>query len=186
MGWTFFNANGQKPADILVREYTQPMQRPDGTLQTQWRVVDHSTRGNVWYAVIETTNPDGYKRHFGAIVLFSLKNGDFGHKDMDEFYGPYAANAPIRIVDLLDKLAPLDPNAQDFGTQAAIKWRANCRANAAKPKRTYKKGMRVELANFVYVLQSKAGARRGWYVTLEGHAMQYRMTAKQLAQTIII
>jgi len=107
MGWTFFDANGRTANEILTAEFTQSANRADGSIQTQWDVIDTSTRGREWYAVIRTTNGgDGFVRHFGMVCLWTLKKDVFGFKDMADECAPYYYNAPRRILDLLDKVAP--------------------------------------------------------------------------------
>lgn len=126
MGWTSFLANGRKPAEILKDQFTHSSIRADGSIRTEWEVIDSSNRGRVWYAVIRTKNGgDGFTRHFCAIVLWSTKNGEFSFKDMSEDDMPYYYDAPRRILDILDKLSP-NP------TDNAKLWREKCRQKTAE------------------------------------------------------
>lgn len=102
MGWTFFNASG-KPSEILTREFTQI---PCEKYPSEFKVLDQAMRGNVWYAAIQSTNHNGIVRVYGMICLWSKRRGEFGYKELGEDMGPYYYDAPLRIVNLLDKLSP--------------------------------------------------------------------------------
>ncbi len=117
MGWTFFNASG-KPSDILTKEFTQ---LPSAQYPSEFKVIDQATRGNTWYAVIQSTNPEGIVRVYGMVCLFTFRRGEFGYKEIAEECGPYQCQAPLRIVNLLDKLSP-----NPTGVYSA-KWRQSVR-----------------------------------------------------------
>jgi hypothetical protein len=138
MGWTFFNASG-KPSEILTREFTQV---PSEKYPSEFKVLDQSMRGRVWYGVIESTNPEGIKRVYGMICLWTLRRGEFGYKELGEDMGPYYYDAPLRIVNLLDELSP-----KPLGF--ALKWRESVRAYHAhqKSKRVAKKALKTGLNN---------------------------------------
>jgi hypothetical protein len=191
MGWIFYTDNqALSPDAMLKREFNCT-----STCGTVWRVIDSATRGNAWYAILESVSPTlGIPpRYHGAVCLFkrSKKLNEFGYKDMGESSGPNAANAPLRIIDKLDKLRPIDPSDDSYGAKWARDWRQRCRDNAAKAKKrpTLSKGMIVKLGEHEYVLHSSAGTRRGWYVRmLNGHGTGslYRASAKQLNNVTII
>lgn len=124
MGWTFFNASG-KPSEILTREFTQI---PSAQYPSEFKVIDQATRGNTWYAVIQSTNPEGLVRVYGMVCLFTFRRGEFGYKEIAEECGPYQCQAPLRIVNLLDKLSP-NPSGM-----FAAKWRQSVRDYHAKQK----------------------------------------------------
>lgn len=177
MGWTSFSANGRTANEILTAEFTQSANRADGSIQTQWDVIDSSTRGREWYAVIRTTNPgDGYTRYFGMVCLWSMKNGEFAYKDIAEECGPYAANAPIRLINKLNALG-LPHNTM------AAEWRAQCIKNAQKPRFKPCAGMDISYGAVIYKLIAPAGARRGWIVQHES-GKQYRLPARALSQAV--
>lgn len=138
MGWTFFNASG-KPSEILTREFTQI---PSEKYPSTFKVLDQSMRGRVWYAVIESTNPEGIKRVYGMICLWTLRRGEFGYKELGEDMGPYYYNAPLRIVNLLDELSP-----KPLGF--AQKWRESVRTYHAhqKNKKVAKNALKTCLNN---------------------------------------
>lgn len=193
MGWIFYQDNqALSPDDMLKREFNCT-----STCGTVWRVIDSATRGNAWYAILESVSPTPGipPRYHGAVCLFkrSKKLNEFGYKDMGETSGPNAANAPLRIIDKLDKLRPIDPNDESYGAKWARDWRQRCRDNAAKAKKrpTLSKGMIVKFSDNgpEFVLVSAAGPRRGWHVRmLNGHGTGslYRASAKQLNNATII
>jgi hypothetical protein len=99
-------------------------------------------RGRVWYAVIESTNPEGIKRVYGMICLWTLRRGEFGYKEIGEDMGPYYYDAPLRIINLLDELSP-----KPLGF--AQKWRESVRTYHAhkKSKKVAKKALLSGLNN---------------------------------------
>ena len=138
MGWTFFNASG-KPTDILTREFTQT---PSDKYPSEFKVLDQSMRGRVWYGVIQSTNPEGIKRVYGMVCLWTLRRGEFGYKELGEDMGPYYYDAPLRIVNLLDELSP-----NPLGLSA--KWRQSVRDYHArmKIKKVAKNALKINLNN---------------------------------------
>ena len=136
MGWTFFNASG-KPSEIITREFTQV---PSEKYPSEFKVLDQSMRGRVWYGVIQSTNPEGIKRVYGMIVLWTLRRGEFGYKELGEDMGPYYYDAPLRIVNLLDELSP-----NPVGLSA--KWRQSVRDYHArlKIKKVAKNALKINL-----------------------------------------
>lgn len=178
MGWTFYETNGRTVKEILTAEFTQSANRADGSIQTQWEVIDSSTRGREWYAVIRTTNGgDGFVRHFGMVCLFTLKNDVFGYKDMGDECAPFYYNPPRRILDLLDKVAP-NPEG------GAKIWRDKCREKLAqKPRFKLCAGMDISYGGVIYKLIESAGSRRGWRVMHES-GKTYRLPACAMAHAI--
>lgn len=179
MGWTFFHDNGAKPGDILARELSDTNEA--GAV---WSIVDHSTRGREWYAIQRVDKPGADPVFYGLVVLFTRKNGEFGYKDMTECMGPYYYNAPARLLDMLDKLAPNAP-------QSALDWRAKCRAVLAdkrKPKPKLAPGSIVQFPHVKgqFELIMPIGPRRGWSVKFVGGSMSYTANARQIAQCTLI
>jgi hypothetical protein len=127
MGWTFFNTSG-KPSEILTREFTQV---PNAQYPSEFKVLDQALRGRTWYAVIESTNPEGINRVYGMICIWSMRRGEFGYKELGEEMGPYYHDAPLRIVNLLDKLSP-----NECGYN--LKWRQGVRDHHANMKQKRK------------------------------------------------
>jgi hypothetical protein len=135
MGWTFFNATG-KPADILTREFTQI---PSEQYPSEFKVIDQAMRGRTWYAVIQSTNQDGIVRVYGMVCLWTLRRGEFGYKEIAEECGPYQCEAPLRIVNLLDK--------HSTPSGYAAKWRQSVRDYHVrmKSKKDAKKRLKIDL-----------------------------------------
>lgn len=186
MGWTFFDDNANlKASDILTRELTGKNENG-----ATWEFLDHATKGRVFYAVCQFTAPGNAPIVYGITVQFTRSKGEFGYKESAETCGPYAANAPIRLIDLLDKLAPIDPASMTQSAQWALKWRQKCRENAkSKPKTTVKAGDIVKFSPHgrEFELISPAGPRRGWHVKLLGaFGSTYRASAQQVNKCIIV
>jgi len=139
MGWTFFHASG-KPSEILTREFTQI---PSEKYPSEFKVIDQSIRGNVWYAVIQSNNL-GIVRTYGMVCLWTLRRGEFGYKELGEDMGPHYYDAPLRMVNLLDKLNPV-PSGY------ALQWRKTVREYHArlKAKKVAKNALKISL-NSVY------------------------------------
>ena len=188
MGWIFYQDNLELSADaMLKREFNCT-----GTNDMVWRVIDSATRGNVWYAILESVSPDTGTRYHGTVCLFrrSKCTGEFGYKDIGEAAGPNAANAPLRIIDKLDTFCPIDANDDSLGAKWARDWRKRCRDNAKSDKRIkWIKGMIVRFTpnGDKFELVESAGNRRGWYVKMVGGSdMLYRASAKQLNNATIM
>lgn len=187
MGWTYFNARGRTPADILRAEFTQT----GGPDRAAFDVIDASMRGREWYALIRRTDPAGQVLHFGLVCLWSMRGGEFGYKAIDEACGPVSSRAPLRIIDALDRLAPIDAADTSHGAQWARAWRARCRANATKPARPqWAAGMRVRFSEpgRTFELIAPAGPRRGWHVQIADGLTRsiYRASAQQMARAVIV
>ena len=186
MGWTSFLDNpGLKASDILTRELT-------GTNENgaTWEFVDHATKGRIFYAICKFTAPNNAPVFYGVVCLFTRKKGEFAYKDMTETCGPNADRCPVRLIDMLDQLAPIDPAVMTQSGQWARGWRDRCRANAKrKPAPAVKPGDIVKFFNSgpAYELICKAGPRRGWHVKLAGaNGSLYRATARQIANCQIV
>lgn len=192
MGWTSFaDMPGMTPAQILCREL-------NGTNDNgaNWTILDHATKPGEFYGVCRFTAPGADPVFYGVIVLFkrSKKTGEFSYKDMTETCGPSAARCPVRLIDMLDQLAPIDPADNSMSGQWARGWRDRCRANAKrKPAPAVKPGDIVKFSDNgpAYELICKAGPRRGWHVRMFNgsgmqYGMQYRATARQIANCQIV
>ena len=193
MGWTCFYDNVGLSVDDMMRREFNSTSASVGDNGAVFTIVDSATRGNEWYAIIECKRPDNPPVYDGLVCLIkrSKRAGEFCYKDMGERCGPNASNAPKRIIDKLDNLAPIDPNDTGRGATWAREWRARCRANASAKNNAIKlsKGMFVKFhpTRESYELVESAGARRGWYVKLVGGSgMLYRASARQLSKAIIV
>lgn len=122
MGWTFTH----RPKGLTTREWFER------NLSSDQRFLATATKDGVFYAAVENLPTATYKPGavWGLVTLTKWTSGhhNYGWKDMDETMGPYEANCPDRILDLL---TPID-------SEWANEWRARCRANnaarAARPK----------------------------------------------------
>jgi len=145
MGWTTYNISKTTTTDQALRRELSYA----GTAGL-WEVLDSATVGAVWYGIIKRTI-DGEALHFGMVCLTQRRNEyprsqyiEFGFKEMSEDCGPFYHDAPLRILDKLDELAP-NP------APAAAAWRAQCRerraAKAAKERQ--RREMRAQLAKYI-------------------------------------
>ena len=188
MGWTSFqDMPGMTPAQILCREFDHVSDNG-----TKWRIVDHATKLGEFYCIVSRTVPGADPVLFVMVVLFKRykKTGEFSYKSIDESCGPSADRCPVRLIDMLDQLSPIDPADMSQSAQWARDWRARCRANAKrKPAPAVKPGDIVKFHGNGqhFELICKAGPRRGWHVRMVGGSgMQYRATARQIANCQIV
>lgn len=196
MGWTsFYIGDAEKTGEILTREFTSTTTGENG--RVSWRVVDQSTHGATWYAILEKTThnivtgePVGAPLYCGVVCLTGRENrrgrdSTFYYKDMGEETGPYKYDAPLRIINALDRLAP-NPGGY------AKEWRQKCRDNAAaklqRAKRKLLPGQTIKTkTGNLYKLVYTAGPRRGWYITDAGKpGTIYRMSAAGLNKCDVV
>lgn len=127
MGWTFFrdHAPSQTRANIIRREFEHT---PSITNPWAYGFEMLATRGAVVYGLMWRENPsEGTQRqYFGIVFLTQRKNGEFGYKEIGEECGPYYYDAPLKIIDALDRLAPVPADSNAAG------WRVRTRANHEK------------------------------------------------------
>jgi hypothetical protein len=106
-----------------------------------------------WYAAIEITLPgeadcwpyvpevlaDGRKRYVVACVILCKRYAnEWVHKTIEEGSGPNESLAPASLLALL---SPILPVAGDWSGSWAVRWRADCRENAARKARKLVPGM---------------------------------------------
>lgn len=143
MGWTSYKISKATTTDeALRREFT----RADGLCE----VIDSATVGSTWYGIIKRTH-NSAAVYFGMVCLTERRDNfprslyvDFSFKDISEDCGPFYYDAPLRILDKLDELAPNPaPMAAD--------WRAKCReSRAAKAaKERARRESRAQLAKYI-------------------------------------
>lgn len=143
-------------------------------------------KGATGYGVMYRQDKDTLEKiHFG--IVFKTSRHKTSHWGMTEFcikeitedMGPVQRDAPAKMLDMLDRLAP-DPKG--YGKQ----WREQCRETIAR-KRTPKakpiKGQRVTYNGKAYTLETPAGPRKGWRVSTDTGEV-YRMNARQLSQAL--
>jgi hypothetical protein len=124
MGWLFMRSLGRfrTPGAYLDDQIT--CDRPE----IQTRVLRSAVvKMRTYYAALEVLRPDRERRVVGIVCLikYNLRDKEgfiFGYKDMDEDMGPYEAECPAAILDLLT--ATTNENALD--------WRARCRLKIAQ------------------------------------------------------
>ena len=123
MGWLFMKS---------LKGHSGPRQYLDA--QFTWERSDRISRVlrsalvgmRVYYAAVEHILPvTGAREVWAAVCLvqYNLRDREgyiFGYKDMSEAMGPYERDCPEPILDLL---TPTDH-------EHALRWRADCRANA--------------------------------------------------------
>ena len=132
MGWTFTH----KPKDQSVKAFFEKEFKSE-----HGRVLDCAVKNRVAYIAFERSNGSGRREVFCIIALLQYRPRDqfnFGYKDMDECMGPFAADCPARILDLLT----------DTDDKIALKWRKTCCEHLAREKRIKKlqPGTVIELA----------------------------------------
>lgn len=174
MGWTEYMDNPElSRVEMIRRELSQA---PTADNPRAWGFEYMTERGSTVYAVGWSDAPDRPRYYFGLVCLTSRRNGLFAYKDMTEDMGPYKYDAPARMLDMLDKLAPNPPG------QYAAGWRQACRDRiAAKKARTvWQAGDRVQYGREAYTLKRPAGPRKGWIVTHHS-GMDYRLPARALS-----
>lgn len=140
MGWTSFQIHKTiKTIDVVRKELEQD---DLGKTRARFKLLDSSMHGSTFYGVMQltswdTSTPDGSAAErvqvYGIVVKTERKNTyprsqyvDFYYKDMDESMQPYSYDCPVRMLDLLDRLAPATEPAS-----GAYKWRAACRQHHA-------------------------------------------------------
>ena len=142
-------------------------------------------KGSTGYGIMHRQDKDtGQKTYFGIVFKTSRHKtkhwgmSEFCIKEIGESMGPAERDAPAKMLDMLDKLAP-DP------TGYAAQWRTACReklkAKTTKAKPT--EGQRVTYNGEAYTLIAPRGPRRGWTVSTDSGA-RYRMNARQVAQAM--
>ena len=182
MGTTcFLISTAEKTKSVIEREHRQQFIAGE----RHGFDFDYLTmKGATGYGIMHRQDKDtGEKKHFG--IVFKTSRHRTGHpgstefciKEITEDMGPVQTDAPARMLDMLDKLAP-NP------TGYAAQWREACReALKAKPKTKPTAGQRVTYNKTAYTLFSPAGARKGWIVHTDT-GERYRMNARQLAQAL--
>jgi hypothetical protein len=143
-------------------------------------------KGATGYGIMHRQDKDtGEKKHFG--IVFKTSRHKTSHWGMTEFcikeitedMGPVQRDAPAKMLDMLDRLAP-DP------TGYAADWRKDCRENIARkkaPKAKPAAGQRVTYNSQAYTLSHPAGPRKGWIVHTDT-GERYRMKARQVSQAL--
>ncbi len=95
MGWLFIRA--ARKADIIRK-----LVAPEEDETRRWETIAHSVRGNVLWAVVETTCKleDRRKRFIACNLLAREKDCGWGYKAMDESMHPYYYSCPLKYLDM--------------------------------------------------------------------------------------
>jgi hypothetical protein len=184
MGTTCFLINTSQTTKAAIEQHTRQTLIPG---ERQGFDFDYLVmKGATGYGIMHRQDKDTLeKKHFG--IVFKTSRHKTSHWGMTEFcikeitedMGPVQRDAPAKMLDMLDRLAP-DPKG--YGKQ----WREQCRETIAR-KRTPKakpiKGQRVTYNGKAYTLETPAGPRKGWRVSTDTGEV-YRMNARQLSQAL--
>ena len=140
-----------------------------------YTMLRHSVVGNHLWTLIKC--PDDR-----VIVGLDLMAGGgkqgmgWGHKGMDEEFGPYSYDCPLSFLD-----AASEPRG------SAIEWRRAVRAHHANKKisRPYISQV-VSFGSEQYLLMGPTGPHRGWLVHRVSDGAALRMNSKQLARSEVV
>jgi hypothetical protein len=182
MGTTCYLINTRQTTKAAIEQHERQTYTPG---ERHGFDFDYLTmKGATGYGIMHRQDKDtGEKIHFGIVFKTSRHKthhsgmSEFCIKEISEDMGPYQTDAPAKMLDMLDKLAP-NP------TGYAAQWRAACRENLkAKPKAKPAAGQRVTYNGKVYTLERPAGPRKGWRVSTDTGEV-YRMNARQVAEAL--
>ena len=184
MGWTYFADHNpqQTRAGIIYQEFTHT---PTEKNPVAYGFEYITERGATVYAIMWRESAGAPRVYFGMVFLTKRAKGEFGYKEIGEECGPNECAAPLKMINMLDQLAP-DPSGY------AAKWRAAVRErHAAKRARpVLAPGMRVLLGDREYELLSErrslyTGRAAGWNVVDVRTSGRYRMSAQQAARATV-
>lgn len=184
MGTTCFLINTSQSSKAAIEQHERQTYTPG---QRHGFDFDYLTmKGATGYGIMHRQDKDtGEKKHFGIVFKTSRHKtthwgmSEFCIKEITEDMGPVQTDAPAKMLDMLDRLAP-NP------TGYAAEWRKDCRENIARkrtPKAKPTAGQRVTYNKTAYTLFGPAGARKGWIVHTDT-GERYRMNARQVAQAL--
>lgn len=155
MGWTSYQDNPElSRAEMIRREFTQqPTEKNPHAFGFEFI----TERGATVYAIMWHDAPETPRKYFGIVFLTTRRTTDrwgreFSYKDIEETCGPHYYDAPLKMIDQLDTLAP-NPAGYAAG------WREAVRQHHAH-KREKAKARRAALARFAQFIpaQFKAAA----------------------------
>lgn len=128
MGWTSYKIDTADKTDAVMRRELNCTSIEHGT----WEVTDSATVGAQWYGIIKRTPVVGEPIYYGMVCLTERKQikgtgmTDFGFKDMTEDMCPYYFAMPLKMLNKLEALSPVEQG------QYAHKWREGVRMYHAK------------------------------------------------------
>lgn len=135
MGWTYYNATHYKNGKIdrLAECRAEFSRHPDWAT-----IVKDALVGTTYYAAMKTTKTG---ETWALVVLTSIRDKEFGYKDMSEDMEPYYYDCPKTI---LDRLSPTD----NIG---ALEWRKKCNDQILKRKEFVKMGKLLKKAQNIQI-----------------------------------
>ena len=184
MGWTYFGDYNQREtrADIIRREFEHAATERHPVAYGFEYITE---RGATVYAIMWRETVGAPRVYFGMVFMTKRAKGEFGYKDVSEDCGPYQYGAPLKMINMLDQLAP-DPSGY------AAKWRAAVRERyaARRARPVLAVGARVILGDREYELLSErrslyTGRAAGWNVVDVRTSGRYRMSAQQAARATL-
>jgi hypothetical protein len=146
MGWLTMTRAGMGRHDTakayLDAQFTYQHTLEDGTVKSLRVLASSCIHNKVWYAALEPSTNGVAEPAFAGVCLVKWNPRDregyvFGYKDLTEQMGPYEAECPERILDLL---GPSDD-------ESALDWRRRCLRNLRRRSRKVEDGMRIRLAS---------------------------------------
>ena len=184
MGTTCFLINTSQTTKAAIEQHTRQTLIPG---ERQGFDFDYLVmKGATGYGIMHRQDKDTLeKKHFGIVFKTSRHKtsywgmSEFCIKEISEDMGPNQTDAPAKMLDMLDRLAP-NP------TGYAADWRKACRETIARkrtPKAKAAAGQRVTYNGQAYTLSHPAGPRKGWIVHSDAGS-RYRMNAQQVSQAL--
>lgn len=184
MGWTYFADYNQREtrADIIRRQFEQA---PTEKNPVAYGFEYITERGATVYGIMWRESAGAPRVYFGMVFMTNRSKGEFGYKDVEESCGPYQYGAPLKMINMLDQLAP-DPSGYAAGWRAAVRERYA----AKKARAPLAVGMRVLLGSREYELLSvrrspRTGRAAGWHVVDVKTSTRYRMSAQQAGRATL-
>ena len=182
MGWLYMSRGslgGHASASAyLDAQFTYERQVEAGGTSGLRVLASACPRNRVYYAAAQVMNGGVGGELFAIVCLVRWNPQDregliFGYKDLTEHMGPYEADCPARILDLLT----------ETDNQHALDWRRRCRANLERRSRRLNDGDTIRMAQTVTFTDGHIGTefvveRRGRRIVLRDPVSQrgYRIT----------
>ncbi len=185
MGTTCVQAWGNETAkEVILRNFVEPKVPGE---KSGFAFEYLAQKGSIFYGIMrrEDAQSDDVK-FFGIVIKTSSHTPKGGrreicYKEMTEEMGPFFYDASLKMLDMLDRLAP------DPGVNAAA-WRAKCREvhreNALKNAIPWQGGDKVEYGGNIYKLLTPAAQKPGWRVQCEKTGQIYRMPPAHLRKSV--
>lgn len=177
MGWT----TTHKPANVSAKEYIERELLVWTSPTHSYRVLDGGVKNfRTYYGAVEKVELKSGKRDvFAVIILLSYSKDyyNFGYKDMSEDMGPYQADCPERILNLLTPTDNANANA----------WRKQCRdriEQSRQKKQSVIVGSQLAYGGNDYTVTELLGRSGARVVNSVGQI--YRMRNSQIKQAKIL